>query len=142
MAYAYEGLGPFLSGLTLVFLFVVAVLGLGLVLLLAAVPGIIARRRGHRQAEAINICIYGWGGLTTIDASGAGQMTASGELPEGLDMTGPSKFAARIKLEDGSSYRLPAGIQGRAAVYTDHAQIAGIPVMFVVRVQIWLHYIF
>lgn len=38
--------------------------------------------------------------------------------------------------------RLPAGVHGAAAVYTDNMQIAGVPIMFVIRARSWLIYIF
>jgi multidrug resistance efflux pump len=80
--------------------------------------------------------------LTTIDISGNGQLQASGDLPTSLGSGPPTNFAVRIALNDGPNLRLPGGAAGSAAVYTDHVQIAGIPVMFVMRAESWLNYIF
>lgn len=79
---------------------------------------------------------------TLIDISGAGQLTASGDLPDDLGPAKPSQFAVRIKLDDAENLRLPAGSNGIAAIYTDNMPIAGIPVMFVVRMQSWLNFLF
>jgi multidrug resistance efflux pump len=86
--------------------------------------------------------VFGGKVLTTIDASGAGQLTASGELPVDFGSDAPAQFAVRIHLEEGNDLRLPAGVHGIAAVYTDQVQVAGIPVMFVLRAQSWLNYVF
>lgn len=79
--------------------------------------------------------------LDTIDASGSGQLTASGELPTDFGTTAAKPFAVRIRLQK-EDLRMPAGIQGNAAIYTNHVQIAGIPVMFVIRAESWLNYVF
>lgn len=79
--------------------------------------------------------------LNTIDVSGAGQLTASGVLPTLLNSGKPSTFAVRIKLDDADMIRLPGGTQAIAAVYTEDIQIAGLPVMFVIRAQSWLRYL-
>ncbi|MEQ8838338.1 MAG: biotin/lipoyl-binding protein, partial [Lacipirellulaceae bacterium] len=69
--------------------------------------------------------------LTLIDISGAGQLLATGDLPEDLGPAKPSKFAVRIQIDEAEDLRLPAGSNGLAAIYTNHVPIAGIPVMFV-----------
>ncbi|TWU58570.1 Inner membrane protein YiaV precursor [Rubripirellula tenax] len=79
--------------------------------------------------------------LNTIDVTGAGQLTASGILPTILSSGKPSAFAVRIKLDEADSVRLPGGTQALAAVYTEDIQIAGLPVMFVIRAQSWLRYL-
>ena len=63
MGFAFAPLGPTLHWLALVFIFAFLLIGLAIVIVLAALPGQIAARRGHPQAEAINIC--GWVGLPT-----------------------------------------------------------------------------
>lgn len=63
MEYQFESLGPTLRIVVLVFLCVFALALVGLLVLLAALPGEIARRRNHPQASAVNIC--GWLGLPT-----------------------------------------------------------------------------
>lgn len=79
--------------------------------------------------------------LNTIDVSGAGQLTASGVLPTTLASETPSNFAVRIKLDQADTVRLPGGTRAIAAVYTEDIQIAGIPVMFLIRAQSWLRYL-
>lgn len=61
--FPYTSLGPTLRIVVLIFLLVFAVLALLFVVVLAALPGQIAKRRHHPQADAINIC--GWVGLPT-----------------------------------------------------------------------------
>ncbi len=63
MEYAFESLGPTLRYVVLVFMLVFAVVALLVIVLLAALPGQIAKRAGHPQANAINVC--GWLGLPT-----------------------------------------------------------------------------
>jgi multidrug resistance efflux pump len=79
--------------------------------------------------------------VNAIDISGAGQLTASGEIPTDLGGNPPTQFAVRIKLDQGDQLRLPGGSQALAAVYTEDMQIAGIPVMFLIRAQSWLRYL-
>ncbi|TWU56318.1 HlyD family secretion protein [Rubripirellula reticaptiva] len=79
--------------------------------------------------------------INTIDVSGAGQLTASGLVPTMLNSGKPSAFAVRIKLDDADAIRLPGGTQAIAAVYTEDLQIAGLPVMFLIRAQSWLRYL-
>ena len=78
--------------------------------------------------------------LNTIDVSGTGQLVASGQLPTELVSQNQSQFAARIQL-DNPELRLPGGAQGQVAVYTDELQIAGLPVMFLIRANSWLNYV-
>lgn len=78
--------------------------------------------------------------VNTIDVSGAGQLEAGGRLPSSLGSGAPTRFAVRIKL-DATDLRLPGGAQGQAAVYTEDIQIAGIPVMFLIRAKSWLRYL-
>lgn len=63
MEYQFESLGPTLRIVALVFLIVFVLLLLAFVVVVAALPGQIARSRHHPQAAAINIC--GWLGLPT-----------------------------------------------------------------------------
>lgn len=79
--------------------------------------------------------------INAIDVSGAGQLTASGLVPTTLSSGKPSAFAVRIKLDDAETIRLPGGSQAIAAVYTEDIQVAGLPVMFVIRAQSWLRYL-
>ncbi len=79
--------------------------------------------------------------LSAIDVSGTGQLDASGRLPTSLVGQTPTLFAVNIQLDD-PKLRLPGGAQGQAAVYTEDIQIAGIPVMFLIRAKSWLNYLF
>lgn len=80
--------------------------------------------------------------INSIDVSGSGQLTASEMLPEEILTGKPTNFAVRIRIDNADSLRLPAGAQGQAAVYTSHMQIAGIPVMFLIRANSWLKYLY
>jgi len=80
--------------------------------------------------------------VNTIDMSGAGQLTASGEVPDNLGPAAPTSYGVRIRLDDADQIRLAAGMQGIAAVYTEHVQVAGIPIMFLIRTKSWLKYVF
>jgi membrane fusion protein (multidrug efflux system) len=79
--------------------------------------------------------------LDTIDISGAGQLTASGDIPDDLGSSKEATFAVRIKLDNSEKLRIPAGTQAQVAIYTEHVQIAGIPIMFLIRAQSWLRYL-
>ncbi len=63
MEYQFESIGPMLRYVVLAFLIVFALLLLAAVTVIAALPGSIARRKLHPQADAINIC--GWVGVPT-----------------------------------------------------------------------------
>ncbi len=63
MDYQYESLGPALRMVVLAFLFVFALLALALIVVVAGLPGKIAKSRNHPQFPAINVC--GWVGLPT-----------------------------------------------------------------------------
>jgi multidrug resistance efflux pump len=101
-----------------------------------------------KSGQYAEIALHGYPGqiftgrvLNTIDVSGAGQLSASGILPSELGSQKSTTFAVRIKLDRGDDLRLPGGSQAEVAVYTDDVQIAGIPVMFIVRTKSWLRYI-
>ena len=80
--------------------------------------------------------------VNAIEMTGAGQLTASGAVPENLGPATPTTYAVRIRLDDADQLRLPAGMQGIAAVYTKHVQVAGIPIMFLIRTKSWMKYVF
>ncbi len=61
--YPLIGLGPTLRIVALLFLLIFAVLIVSVAVALAALPGQIARRRGHDKADAISMA--GWLGLPT-----------------------------------------------------------------------------
>ena len=63
MNYQFESLGPTLRIVVLVFLLIFGLLLLALAVVMAMLPGKIAKARSHPQADAITIC--GWVGLPT-----------------------------------------------------------------------------
>lgn len=63
MEYQFESMGPTIRVVVLVFMIVFAIVLVGFVILMAALPGWIAASRNHPQAAAVNIC--GWVGLPT-----------------------------------------------------------------------------
>jgi CBS domain containing-hemolysin-like protein len=63
MNYQFQSLGPTLRIVVLLFLFTFALILLGVIVLIALLPGKIAKARSHPQAEAIAVC--GWVGLPT-----------------------------------------------------------------------------
>ncbi|TWU27975.1 HlyD family secretion protein [Novipirellula artificiosorum] len=100
-----------------------------------------------KEGQYSEVALFGYPGqifkgrvVNTIDMSGTGQLQASGNLPTTLGSQAPTQFAVKIKLDD-DSIRLPGGSQAIVAVYTEDVQIAGIPVMFVIRAQSWLRYL-
>jgi multidrug resistance efflux pump len=101
-----------------------------------------------KPGQYAEVALHGYPGqiftgrvVNAIDVSGAGQLTASGILPSDLGGSQPTLFAARIKLDNGDELRLPGGSQAEVAVYTEELQIAGVPVMFLIRAQSWLRYV-
>ncbi|MCR9293474.1 MAG: DUF3302 domain-containing protein [bacterium] len=63
MEYQFESLGPAMRWIVLIFLLLFVVGLVAAAAGVAALPGWAARRRGHPQAAAINVC--GWFGLPT-----------------------------------------------------------------------------
>ncbi len=63
MEYQFESIGPTLRIVVLFALIIFAILALGVVVIIAALPGRIAKSQNHPQSAAINIC--GWLGLPT-----------------------------------------------------------------------------
>lgn len=61
MEFAFASMGPTLEWVALGIIFAGLLAVLGVSYLLASLPGKLARKRGHPQAEAINIC--GWLGF-------------------------------------------------------------------------------
>ncbi len=101
-----------------------------------------------KEGQYAEVALFGYPGeiftgrvLNTIDITGAGQLSASGTLPSDLGDAIPAKFAVKIKLDRGDEMRLPAGSQALVAIYTEEVQIAGIPVMFLIRAQSWIRYL-
>lgn len=63
MDYQFESAGPAIRIITLLFMILFALVILGFLVVLAALPGVCARRNGHPQASAVNL--LGWLGLPT-----------------------------------------------------------------------------
>ena len=79
--------------------------------------------------------------LSTIDIASEGQLSASWLLPR-TNAPGTARFAGRIRLDDAEKLRLPAGMQGAAAVYAGNVQIAGVIRMALMRLTSWSNYLF
>ena len=101
-----------------------------------------------KEGQYTEVALFGYPGqiftgrvINAIDVSGAGQLTASGTLPTTLGGNNPTEFAVRIKLDNSDDLRLPGGSQAQVAVYTEDLQVAGIPVMFLIRAQSWIRYV-
>ncbi|QDV25380.1 HlyD family secretion protein [Aureliella helgolandensis] len=101
-----------------------------------------------QPGQYAEVALYGYPGQiftgrveNVIDISGDGQLPVSGILPSDLGGNAATGFAVRVKLDEGNNLRLPGGSQAQVAVYTEEVQIAGIPVMFLMRAQSWLRYI-
>lgn len=62
--FSLQGAGPFLHWLTLAILIATPILASVILYKIGGLPGALARKRNHPQAEAIGIC--GWMGLITI----------------------------------------------------------------------------
>ncbi|WDQ17829.1 hypothetical protein [Rhodopirellula sp. P2] len=80
--------------------------------------------------------------INTINVSGKGQLIAGGVVPTALVDGTPTQFVVRIRLDEVDSHPLPGGAQGQAAVYTGDVQIAGIPIMFLIRANSWMNDLF
>ncbi len=100
-----------------------------------------------KEGQYCEVALFGYPGeiftgrvVNAIDITGAGQLQASGVLPSDLGSKTPAQFAVRIKLDD-EGLRVPGGSQAQVAVYTESVQIAGIPIMFVIRAQSWIRYL-
>ncbi len=101
-----------------------------------------------KEGQYAEVALFGYPGeifkgrvLNTIDITGEWQLSPSGILPSDLGSAMPAKFAVKIKLDRGDDLRLPGGSQAQVAVYTEDVQIAGIPVMFLIRAQSWIRYL-
>jgi len=79
--------------------------------------------------------------VSTIDIASEGQLTATGLFP-GIGSPGNTRFAVRIRLDDAEGRRLPAGMQGDAAIYSGSVQIAGVLRMALMRMTSWTNYLY
>ncbi|GAB5405880.1 MAG: HlyD family secretion protein [Aureliella sp.] len=100
-----------------------------------------------KEGQYCEVALFGYPGeiftgrvVNAIDISGAGQLQASGVLPSDLGAKAPAEFAVRVKLDE-EGLRVPGGSQAQVAVYTEEIQIAGIPIMFLIRAQSWIRYL-
>ncbi|MFO1311391.1 MAG: HlyD family secretion protein [Burkholderiales bacterium] len=80
---------------------------------------------------------------SVIWASGAGQLTASGNIPMTGVLTAPAqRFAVKFDVADrDKDLFLAAGAAGSAAIYTDHAEAIHILRKVIVRVGSYLNYL-
>ena len=63
--------------------------------------------------------------VNTIDVTNGGEIPVSGVIATLTSyLNSPPRFAAVLKL-DGADLRLPVGVRGEAAVYTDRVPFAG-----------------
>ena len=111
MEYQFESIGPILRIIALVFMIIFALVLLAFVVVLAALPGKIAKDRNHPQSKAVNVC--GWVGPPTgilwavalvwafwVDNSSSDASAACyGKLSQQLDRLGQSLDRLEAKNE-------------------------------------------
>lgn len=68
-----------------------------------------------------------------IWATGQRQLAPSGNLLEFTQQQPAGRFAVRLTLDGVSDLRLPAGVHGAAAIYSDKARV--------IRMYTWLNYV-
>lgn len=78
-----------------------------------------------------------------ILASGAGQLTPTGELPIATQTAAAARFPVKVRIDpaDAQRYQLPAGAHGAAAVYTDYGKSMRVIRKVVLRWYTWLNYV-
>lgn len=98
----------------------------------------------------VEICLDMYPGKTlhgTVEAiilaSGAGQLTPSGELPTATAIQPAARFPIKVRLnpEDSKKYHLPGGASGAAAIYTNHGKSFKIVRRVMIRWYTWLNYV-
>lgn len=78
-----------------------------------------------------------------LDVTADGQLDPSGDIPDWTTALPTSRYAVRFELDDEfSSYAIPAGVGGAAAIYTDRAKPIRIVRKIIVRMYTWLNYFF
>ncbi len=78
---------------------------------------------------------------TVIWATGQGQLAPSGNLQEFTQQQPAGRFAVRLTLDGVSDLRLPAGVHGAAAIYSDKAKAIRIIRKVIIRMYTWLNYV-
>lgn len=80
---------------------------------------------------------------TIILASGAGQLTPTGELPTASAVQSAVRFPIKVKLDpaDAERYRPPGGAHGAAAIYTNYGRSLKIVRRVTLRWYTWLNYV-
>lgn len=115
MEYQFQSAGPALRVISLVFLLVFALAILGVIVLMAALPGQIARRRHHRYADAVSIA--GWFGLPTgviwVLAMVWAHITPSDSLNGASDSNGKRFLVDQIDQLETLVERLEQDAKGR-----------------------------
>jgi multidrug resistance efflux pump len=103
-----------------------------------------------QAGDEVEVCLDALPGKTlhgkveaVIPASGAGQLTPTGELPTVTQKAPAARFPVKVRLDpaDLERYHPPAGASGAAAVYTEHGKGLKIVRRVVLRWYTWLNYV-
>jgi multidrug resistance efflux pump len=79
---------------------------------------------------------------TIITASGSGQFTPSGNIPDAARVGSEGVFAVKIRLTDEThAADLPLGAGGTVAIYTEHGKPVHIISKVAIRMKKWLLYV-
>jgi len=75
---------------------------------------------------------------------GEGQVKPGADFLRFSQQTIPGRIAVAIKITDPAfgEYRLPGGVYGQAAIYTDHFHHVGIMRRVLLRMAAWMNYVF
>lgn len=103
-----------------------------------------------KAGDEAEICLDAYPGRTlhgtveaVIQATGEGQLAATGVLPTTGEKQPRARIPVKIRLNDADrdAYPLPAGAGGAVAVYTDHGQAFAVVRRVMLRWYTWLNYI-
>jgi multidrug resistance efflux pump len=103
-----------------------------------------------KAGDEAEVCLDVYPGKTlhgtveaVIQATGEGQLSASGVLPTTGEKQPRARVPIKIRLSDAdrAAYPIPAGAGGAVAVYTDHGKSFGIVRRVMLRWYTWLNYI-
>jgi len=79
---------------------------------------------------------------TVISATGAGQFTTGGNIPDAAKIGSEGVLAVKIRLTgDATQPNLPLGAGGTVAIYTEHGKPVHIISKVAIRMQKWLLYV-
>jgi multidrug resistance efflux pump len=77
-----------------------------------------------------------------IEATGEGQLTPSGKIPEAARIGSMGALAVKIRLTDPDQpANLPLGAGGTVAIYTDHGKPVHIISKVTIRMKKWMMYV-